>query len=352
VGDKSHYRRAERFVLAASLSIIALDFQVTTKPIVAQGERNIPRLSDLEPMQTGAAGLMTSPLAQAANRPMAQQPDDAEELEEVTVEGVRGYRAIDATTGTKIDVPLRDLPISITVIPRQLIEDRAVTRFGELADNVAGVQALTGYGGLSAASYVVRGFDLGGEGFRNGFRDFGFLSPRDIANVERVEFLKGPASVLYGGGFAISGLVNTITKKPTANPLLQLGLTAGNYGFIRPSLDAGGPLNADRSLLYRLNAAFEKADSHRDFNGSESFFVAPAIAWQPSPQTRLTVEAEFQNYNYVFDRAFPRRSGPGPGTAVLDGLCALVGPFEKASWPPRRGRPQQVARLRLSFVQR
>ena len=211
------------------------------------------------------------------------------------------YYVPDASTATRTEIPIQDTPQSIQVIPEQVIEDRRVVRFNELADNVSGVTPQSGYGGLSSQGYYLRGFPLDFESFRNGFRDFGFISPRDVANVERVEFLKGPASVLYGGGFGFSGLVNTVTKKPVFEPLYDVNFTIGSYDFYRPTLDFGGALIEDR-LAYRLNVAYENADSFRDFNENESIFVAPALTWNLGPRTTLTAEFEYQNYNYVFDR--------------------------------------------------
>jgi len=230
-------------------------------------------------------------------------PDGKEEIEiVVTGEQETGYSVPNATTATKTDTPLRDIPQSIQVIPRQIIEDRQVVRFSELADNVSGVQPQSGYGGISSQGYYLRGFPLEFEAYRNGFRDFGFISPRDVANVERVEFLKGPASVLYGGSFGFSGLVNTVTKKPQAEPFYRLNGTVGNYNFYRSTVDLTGPLTEDKSLLYRLNVAYENAGSFRDFNENESIFIAPSLTWQIGSRTTLTTELEYQNYEYVFDR--------------------------------------------------
>lgn len=233
--------------------------------------------------------------------------DRAEEEElEITVTAERqegSYNPFSSTTGTRIEAPSEDLPFSIKSIPRKVIEDRQVVRLQELADNVPGVEPYSGYGGLSSNDYFIRGFDSG-ESFRNGFRDFSFISPRDIANVERVEFLRGPASVLYGGGFNFSGAVNTITKQPLPEPRYEFSGTAGNYDFYRPTLDITGPLTKDKSLLYRLNVAYENAGSFRDFNENESIFIAPALTWQIGPNTTLTAEFEYQNFDYVFDRGF------------------------------------------------
>ena len=244
--------------------------------------------------------------------PGATGAEAAEEIEVlVTGDQDEGYNPSGATTGTRIEAPLRDVPLTLQVIPREVIEDRQIIRLTELADNVPGVEAFSGYGGLPSNGYYIRGFSTG-ESFRNGFRDFTFISPRDPANVERVEFLRGPASVLYGGGFNLTGAVNTVTKRPLAEPRYEIDGTIGNYGFYRPSIDFTGPLAEDGSLLYRLNLAYTNADSFRDFNESESVSVAPVLTWNIGPRTTLTTEFEYHNYDYVFDRGFP------PGEVFLD----------------------------------
>lgn len=229
----------------------------------------------------------------------------------VTGEQDEGYNPSTATTGTRIEAPLRDLPLTLQVIPRQVIEDRQIVRLTELADNVPGVEPFSGYGGLPSNDYYIRGFNTG-ESFRNGFRDFTFISPRDPANVERVEFLRGPASVLYGGGFNLTGAVNTITERPLAEPRYQISGTIGSYEFFRPTVDFTGPLTDDGSFLYRLNFAYTNADSFRDFNETQNVFVSPVLTWNIGPRTTLTAEFEYQNYDYVFDRGFP------PGEVFLD----------------------------------
>lgn len=230
----------------------------------------------------------------------------------VTGEQDEGYNPSAATTGTRIEAPLRDVPVTLQVIPRQVIEDRQVVRLTELADNVPGVEPFSGYGGLPSNDYYIRGFNTS-ESFRNGFRDFTFISPRNPANIERVEFLRGPASVLYGGGFNLSGAVNTITERPLAEPRYEVSGTIGSYDFYRSTVDLTGPLlEGDDSLLYRLNFAYENAGSFRDFNESQSVFVAPALTINLGPRTTLTAEFEYQNYDYVFDRGFP------PGELFLD----------------------------------
>ncbi|MDM9379411.1 TonB-dependent siderophore receptor [Chlorogloeopsis sp. ULAP01] len=234
-------------------------------------------------------------------QPSAQDDQPIELM--VTGEQEGEYNVQSAPSSTKIDVPLRDVPQSIQVVPRQVLEDRQVTRLDEFTDNVSGVQRIFGFG--TASGYNIRGFFAGYENLRNGFRNLG--NPRDIANIERVEVLKGPTSVLYGGGsaFSLSGLVNTVTKKPLDNPFYQGNFTAGSFDFYRPSIDINVPLLPDRSALSRLNVAYENANSYRDFVNKENFFIAPVLTLQVSPQTTFTTEFEYLDYSFIFDKGFP-----------------------------------------------
>lgn len=129
-----------------------------------------------------------------------QNENQKTDTKQVIVVGKRieEYRAVDALTGTKTGALLHDLHFSITVIPRQLIDDRGLTFLGEALDNVSGTQRRGGYGGTSNFGAFIRGFSSGSLTLRNGFRDMGFLTLRDTANVERYEVLKGPSSILYG----------------------------------------------------------------------------------------------------------------------------------------------------------
>lgn len=232
----------------------------------------------------------------------ATTPADEQIEVVVTEEGEQNYYVPNSSEATKLDIPIRDFPGSIQIIPQRVIRERNVVRLSELTDNVSGVQKQSGYGGASSFQTYIRGFpsyDL----LRNGFKDFGFISPRDVANVEQVEFLKGPASILYGN-VEPGGIVNTVTKQPLEDPFYQFDFTIGNNNFYRPTIDLSGPITPDRSLLYRFNLAYENAESFRDFYHNESIFAAPVITLNLGEKTKLTVEFNYQNYDYFFDRAF------------------------------------------------
>jgi iron complex outermembrane receptor protein len=240
------------------------------------------------------------------------EPASISEAVTVVAEG-RTYRPGSATTGTKLDLPLIDTPQSVTVIPSRVMEDRQTLRMAELADNVAGVRASPGYGGLSSANYYMRGFrgSFSGGNLRDGFRDYTFLSARDVQGVEQTEFLKGPASILYGQQ-EVGGIVNTVLKKPQPWRFARVGFATGGFGLVRTTVDANTPLGTE-AVLVRVNAAYENGNSHRDFVENESLYVAPGLIWNIRPTTRLRVATEFQKFDYLFDNGF------APEPELLDG---------------------------------
>ncbi|MEM1242719.1 MAG: TonB-dependent siderophore receptor [Cyanobacteria bacterium P01_H01_bin.26] len=230
-----------------------------------------------------------------------QPPEDTLRIV-VTGEDEDAYFVPDASTATRTDTPLRDVPQSIQVIPRQVIEDQQAVGLEDVLENAAGVTFLRNNAG--------RGLEFSIRGFNNVpvLRD-GFLLPSfigdaaepEVANLERVEVLRGPASVLYGQAEP-GGVVNLVTKQPLSEPYYNLQFQAGNGEFINPSIDFSGPLTADGRLLYRLNALYRQEDGFRDYdNNFERFFVGPTLTWLISEQTDLTINLEYTDDREPFD---------------------------------------------------
>jgi len=243
---------------------------------------------------------------ETAKEPLRIELEVAGLLESVVVSTeADGYRPESSTMGTKLDLPLLDTPQAIGVVSRAIIEDRGLLRVAEVADNVSSVRASPGYGGLSSGNFYIRGFrsTFSGGNLRDGFRDYTFLSSRDVQGIERIEFLKGPSSILYGQA-EVGGITNTVLKRPQPQRFVTVGLQAGGFGLWRPTLDLNAPINRSGSLLFRLNGAYEKADSHRNFVRNESQYLSPAMIWRIRPQTQLRVQAEMQRYRYLFDTGY------------------------------------------------
>jgi iron complex outermembrane receptor protein len=233
------------------------------------------------------------------------------QLAEIAVTGTTpgAYTSDTAIAGAKIPVPIRDLPQTVTVVTEGVISDRNLTSLSRLADNVSSVAPLVGYDGygLNEQGYIIRGFATSytSTSLRDGFRDFAGVTPRDLASVERVEFLKGPSSVLYGATGALGGLPNTVTKKPTPNRITGVEASADGNGLIRGTVDLGGPVNADSSVRFRLIGAGERSQNFRSFdNGAYGLSIVPSLEYRRGP-TLVRLSGEYTRRRYRPDPYLP-----------------------------------------------
>jgi iron complex outermembrane receptor protein len=195
-----------------------------------------------------------------------------------------------ASSATRRDALLIETPATVQAIDRTLLADRAITQPRELTETVAGVQSVAGYGNTPSQWYVMRGFSTAGVNYRDGYRVAELYTPRDFANVERVEFVKGPQSVLYGQAQP-AGAVNTITKTPITKALTEIDVSAGSFDTYRGAFD----FNRDfGSVAVRLNTMGQSAGSYVEFEQSDTFLIAPSIRVTPNDGLSLLYSAEFQ----------------------------------------------------------
>ncbi|MBL0011317.1 MAG: TonB-dependent receptor plug domain-containing protein, partial [Nitrosomonas sp.] len=101
---------------------------------------------------------------------------------------------------------------------------------------------------------------------------------REVANLERIEVLKGPAAILYGR-IEPGGMINLVTKQPLATSYHALQQQFGSFNQYRTTVDSTGPLTKDNTLLYRVNLAYENKGSFREFVENERVFIAPVVKW-------------------------------------------------------------------------
>ena len=244
--------------------------------------------------------LKTGGLAYSLN----PEADEADEEIVVTGEGQRGYFAPNASTATRTDAPILDTPRSIQVIPQQVLQDQQIIRVDDAVRNVSGVVGeLSDFG--SRQTLTLRGFNTdsfaNGPILRDGFRVYNNLSVQETANIERIEVLKGPASILFGQNDP-GGIINLVTKQPLSTPLYRVQVQAGSFGLVRPSLDFGGPLNSDGSIFYRLNAAYFWENGFRNFEtDNDRYFIAPVVKWKIGDRTDLTFSLEYVRDQNQFD---------------------------------------------------
>ncbi|MEQ1560109.1 MAG: TonB-dependent receptor [Methyloglobulus sp.] len=224
------------------------------------------------------------------------------------------YHRPNASTATKTDTPIMETPYSVKVLPSQVLKDQQVIRLEDAIQNVAGVQSSFTDGGDSDV-FIMRGFQN-----TNKYLD-GFLQPsalgggtlkRETANLERIEVLKGPGSVLFGRNEP-GGVINMVTKRPLATPYYALQQQFGSYDFYRTTADATGPITKDDILLYRVNLSYENSDSFRDFVKKDSVFFAPSLTWNISPQTQANLDIQYQHFDNANDSGVaPIGNRPAP----------------------------------------
>lgn len=211
----------------------------------------------------------------------------AVELSAISVLGVRSYGS--STTSTeKGGADIMDVPQSVVVITEDFLEDQDATTLEEVLRNVGGITPFSDY-----QDYTARGFRQGeDEVTYNGVKAnaYNYFTTPNLYNVERIEVLKGPASVLYGDGEG-GATINLVTKSPRATPTRKFSLTAGSYSDYGATVDLTGPLSG-QGVLYRLTAHYNNAGSFRRFQEIEDWHVAPSVTWLASPSTSLTLRGE------------------------------------------------------------
>lgn len=234
----------------------------------------------------------------------------------VLAERIDGYDVKRSSTATRTGADVRDIAQSIQIVPRAVIDDQQLNDLTSVVMNVSGIQPGTTAGNRSE-SFTIRGF-------RSSYYavDSVMLSPaietndsfRDLANIERVEVLKGPASVLYGRGDP-GGLINLVTKKPQFTPEANYTVQAGSDAFYRGEVDVTGPLNEANTLAYRVIGAAQTSDGFR--NQPEPFerqFFSGSVAWEPDERTRALASATWQRQDSSVDRGIvsvPKADGTG-----------------------------------------
>lgn len=215
------------------------------------------------------------------------------------------YKADTSTTGSKIEMPLRDQPQSVSVVKKELIESQNAFSLRDALKNVSGLTIAAGEGGRTGDSITLRGFAASSDTYLDGVKENGQYV-RDTFFLERAEVLKGASSVLFGRG-ATGGVINQVAKKPTGQTHASADFTYGSFDFKRATLDVGGAAND--MLSGRLSAMYQDADSFRDYNYTNRRGLAPSFKLAFSQNTDLTLSLLHQEEDSVFDYGVPMFRG-------------------------------------------
>ena len=232
-----------------------------------------------------------------------QLSEELTALQEVEVIGRKesSYKNTNSFIGTKTASALKEVPQSVGYVTKELILDQGATTVNEVVKNISGVNQNSSYNDFSIRGFRATGNRNSGN-LLNGMRaQTSLWKQSSLANIERVEVIKGPASALFGNA-APGGVINRVTKKPLFENKNSITVGVGSWNTLKTYGDFTGPLNPKKTLLYRLNLGYEKTDSFRDLQGSESIIAAPSFSYIPNEKTHINVDFVYQNFNGKIDR--------------------------------------------------
>jgi iron complex outermembrane receptor protein len=213
------------------------------------------------------------------------------------------YHVVNASSATKTNTPIMQTPMNVQVVPRQVISDQQSVVIEEATRNVSNVFAAP-YVGLQGG-WLIRGF-LEYAYYQDGVRvnPWAAIPPRDTVDVQQVEVVKGPASTLYGR-MQPGGLVEVTTKMPDAEARYEVQQMIGSYNSYRTTFNATGPASSDKSLLYRVDGAYQIANSFRDGLHNRHVYLAPKLFWRPTEDTSLVAYLNFYGGRDAIDTGIP-----------------------------------------------
>ena len=245
--------------------------------------------------------------------------ESSAQLNEVVVSSTKTINSKKLTIG-KMNVAPMDLPQSVTVIGRDVLDQQQSLRLSDVTKNINGVYLYSARGNTQE-TFGARGYNFSSTNmFKNGFRINSGVMP-EISSLERVEVLKGSAALLYGN-VAPGGILNLVTKKPKFEQGGQVSMTYGSYDLYKPAFDVYGPISS--KLAYRLNGTYENAKSYRDNVKSEREYINPSFLYKISDKTNIIVEGDYLNYDFT----------PDFGTGQVNNVIAKVprNRYLGASW--------------------
>lgn len=246
------------------------------------------------------------PLAACASAPAIGADKTAEKepgetlvvVGQASAKGVQSYQPLTSVTGTRTETSLLNVPQAIDVVPQQVITDQAVSSLDEALYNVSGITQANTLGGTQDA-VMKRGFGDNRDGsiLRDGVRS---VQARNFTpTTERVEVLKGPASMLYGMGEP-GGMINMITKKPQLQQHTHVEGWGSSFKGGGGQLDVTGPLGTS-GFAYRMIVDHDETDYWRNFGRNRQTVIAPSLMWY-GESTTVCVAYEHMEYLVPFDR--------------------------------------------------
>jgi iron complex outermembrane recepter protein len=250
------------------------------------------------PLAFASNAIMQPAIAQSADESesttQASEDSSVTAMDEIVVRGKVTLRHNEAFSATKMNMDLKDIAQSVSVITQDLMEMADVQKFQDIfrVDASVGTSNRTD----EFPTNFFRGFTIQGS---NAIRVDGFRFPGDIdldlATFERFELVKGPTSALFGQN-SLGGTINAVTKQPTEEFGGEFGLEAGSFNSYRADLDLGGSLSSDGRWQYRFVGAYRDSDTYIAGASDDALVLAPSIAYDFSDTTRIVAALNYQDH--------------------------------------------------------
>jgi iron complex outermembrane receptor protein len=208
---------------------------------------------------------------------------------------VVGYLANQSATATKTDTPVLTTPQSISIVPKDQIVDQGAQNITEALRYTPGVTISSFGANAFFDSFKLRGFDAPRylDGLRLPADTTTFAIPRiETYGLERIEVLKGPSAGLYGQSDP-GGLINMVSKRPTATPQYEIVGSVGSFDRFQGAFDLGGPIDKKGEFLYRIVGLVRDSNTQTDFVQDNKLFIAPAFTWRPTTDTTFTLLSQY-----------------------------------------------------------
>ncbi|EAZ95189.1 ferrichrome-iron receptor [Flavobacteria bacterium BAL38] len=216
--------------------------------------------------------------------------DTVKRLKEVVIQGNPSNTIPSAGKG---GIKAMDLPQATTVISKEELKNQQVASVSDILKNANGVYIMGATGGYQE-EIASRGFSLSSNNtFKNGIRYYNGMM-LETSGLEKVEFLKGSAAMLYGN-VSPGGILNMVTKKPRYEFGGEIGFTNASFNTYKPTFDVYGSLNKSKTIGFRFNGAYENAASFRNNVNSERYYFNPSFEFQLGKNTDLLIETDFTN---------------------------------------------------------
>ncbi len=283
----------------------------SSKPSAKRGVSAKPtRAQTARPLRAAAAPVSPAPAAE----PPAPPPPPIDAVAQTPKEDNHTYRPESSFSATKTNTPVMETPASIQIVPRAVLEDQKDVEISQAINNVSGVIA-TDERLSGTPTFWIRGF-LQNTYYVDGVR-FDALNAntnQDLSDIDRVEVLKGPASILYGRGDP-GGLINLVRKQPLEKPYTAVEQQFGSWGDFRTTLDTTGPVFKDNTLLYKFNLAWEDRNNFIQNSNAYLTHVAPTVTWNIDPHTFLNVYLTYHRHGAHDQFQAPAFTTLGPNSS-------------------------------------